>query len=269
MPPQQPTAGEAADAEAVARVDGEPLVQLPDDLYIPPEALEVFLESFEGPLDLLLYLIRRHRLDITVISIQSVARQYMQYVELMRQTRLDLAGEYLVMAATLAELKSRTLLPRPAAEGDDEEEADPRAELIRRLQEYERFKQAAEAIDRLPRAERDFFVAGAPMDAEATTPQAEASLLDMLEAFRGVLQRSRLHEEHHVSAQGLTVRRRMSDVLEHLQAGTAYRFTELVDPAEGREGVVVTFVALLELAKGHMVELVQVEPLHPLYVRVP
>jgi segregation and condensation protein A len=256
------------DEEAVARVEGEPLVQLPDDLYIPPEALEVFLDSFEGPLDLLLYLIRRHRLDITVISIQAVARQYMQYVELMRQTRLDLAGEYLVMAATLAELKSRTLLPRPAAD-DDEEEADPRAELLRRLQEYERFKEAAEAIDRLPRAERDFFVARAPMDPEAETPQAEASLLDLLDAFRGVLQRSRLHEEHHVSPQGLSVRSRMSDILQRLEGGASHRFSELLDPAEGREGLVVTFVALLELAKGNMVELVQVEPLNPLYVRVP
>jgi len=264
----EPTPPAAEDEETVARVEGEPLVQLPDDLYIPPEALEVFLDSFEGPLDLLLYLIRRHRLDITVISIQSVATQYMEYVELMRQSRLDLAGEYLVMAATLAEMKSRTLLPRPAAE-DDEEEADPRAELIRRLQEYERFKQAAETLDQLPRAERDFFVARAPMDPEAETPQAEASLTDLLEAFRGVLQRSQLHEEHHVTSQGLTVRMRMSDILERLEAGTAYRFTELLEPSEGREGLVVTFVALLELAKGHMVELVQVEPLHPLYVRVP
>jgi len=265
----EPTPPAAEGEEAVARVAGEPLVQLPDDLYIPPEALEVFLDSFEGPLDLLLYLIRRHRLDITVISIHSVASQYMEYVELMRQTRLDLAGEYLVMAATLAEMKSRTLLPRPAAEDDDEEEADPRAELIRRLQEYERFKQAAEALDHLPRAERDFFVARAPMDPEAEAPQAEASLMDMLEAFRGVLQRSQLHEEHHVGSQGLTVRSRMSEILDRLEAGTAYRFTELLAPDEGREGLVVTFVALLELAKGHMVELVQVEPLHPLYVRVP
>ena len=255
-------------AEPVARVEGEPLVQLPDDLYIPPEALEVFLDSFEGPLDLLLYLIRRHRLDITVISIQAVARQYMEYVELMRQSRLDLAGEYLVMAATLAELKSRTLLPRPTAD-EDEEEEDPRAELIRRLQEYERFKEAAAELDRLPRAERDFFAVRSPMDPEADPPRAEASLLDLLEAFQGVLRRSQLHQEHHVSPQGLTVRQRMSDILGRLEGETAYRFTELLDPAEGREGLAVTFLALLELAKGHMVELVQVEPLQPLYVRMP
>ena len=266
----QPSVQPPTAEDAVARVGDQPLVQLPDDLYIPPEALEVFLDSFEGPLDLLLYLIRRHRLDITVISIQSVASQYMQYVELMRQTRLDLAGEYLVMAATLAELKSRTLLPRPTASAEDEdEEADPRAELLRRLQEYERFKEAASALDRLPRAERDFFVARAPMDPQAEAPKPEASLLDLLDAFRGVLQRSHLHEEHHVSPQGLTVRRRMSEILERLDGGASYRFSELLDPAEGREGLVVSFVALLELTKGHMVELVQVEPLHPLYVRVP
>lgn len=267
VPPPEPQAGDPG--EAVARVADQPLVQLPDDLYIPPEALEVFLDSFEGPLDLLLYLIRRHRLDISAISIQSVAHQYMDYVELMRQTRLDLAGEYLVMAATLAELKSRTLLPRPVAAEEEEEAGDPRADLIRRLQEYERFKHAAECLDRLPRAERDFFVARAPMDPEAESPRAEASLLDLLEAFRGVLQRSQLHQEHHVSPVGLSVRSRMSEILDRLEAGPAYRFTELLDPGEGREGLAVTFLALLELAKGQMIELVQVEALHPLYVRVP
>jgi len=259
---------ETGSEEAVARVEGAPLVQLPDDLYIPPEALEVFLDSFEGPLDLLLYLIRRHRLDITGISIQAVADQYMEYVELMRQTRLDLAGEYLVMAATLAEMKSRTLLPRPETEEEDEE-TDPRAELIRRLQEYERFKEAAEALDRLPRAERDFFVARAPMDPSTEAPRAEASLLDLLEAFRGTLQRNRLHEDHHVTPQGLSVRSRMGEVLEKLAGGATHRFADLVAPAEGREGVVVTFLALMELTKEQMVDLVQVEPLHPLYVRAP
>ena len=262
----EPTA--AAEDETVAKVHGEPLVQLPDDLYIPPEALEVFLDSFEGPLDLLLYLIRRHRLDISAISIQAVAHQYMEYVELMRQSRLDLAGEYLVMAATLAEMKSRILLPRPATE-DDEEEEDPRAELIRRLQEYERFKEAAENLDRLPRQERDFFVAQAPMDPEAETPKAEASLLDLLEAFRGVLARGELQQDHQVGAQGLTVRQRMTEILNKIDGGTAFRFTELLDPAEGREGLAITFLALLELTRSQMVELVQVEPLHPLYVRVP
>ncbi|MFA9461970.1 segregation and condensation protein A [Thiohalorhabdus sp. Cl-TMA] len=257
-----------SDSEAVARVHGEPLVQLPDDLYIPPEALEVFLDSFEGPLDLLLYLIRRHRLDISMISIQAVAHQYMQYVELMRQNRLDLAGEYLVMAATLAEMKSRILLPRPPSDEEDEEK-DPRTELIRRLQEYERFKEAAEALDRLPRRERDFFVARAPVDPEAEAPRAEASLLYLLEAFQGVLQRGQLHKEHEVGPQGLTVRQRMSEVLARLEGATAYRFTELLDDHEGREGLVVTFLALLELAKGQMIELVQVEALHPLYIRVP
>ncbi|HKL77586.1 MAG TPA: ScpA family protein, partial [Gammaproteobacteria bacterium] len=234
MAAEAPEQTAAADDETVAKVHGEPLVQLPDDLYIPPEALEVFLDSFEGPLDLLLYLIRRHRLDISAISIQAVAHQYMEYVELMRQSRLDLAGEYLVMAATLAEMKSRILLPRPATD-DDEEEEDPRTELIRRLQEYERFKEAAESLDRLPRQERDFFVAGAPMDPEAETPKAEASLLDMLEAFRGVLARGELQQDHQVGAQGLTVRQRMTEILHKIDGGTAFRFTELLNPTEGRE----------------------------------
>jgi segregation and condensation protein A len=256
-----------AAGEPLARVAGEPYVELPDDLYIPPDALEVFLDSFEGPLDLLLYLIRRHRLDISVISIQAVARQYMEYVELMRHSRLDLAGEYLAMAATLAELKSRTLLPRPPAADDDEEAEDPRTELIRRLQEYERFKEAAEAMDRLPRADRDFFVARAALSAEAEPPPPETSLTELLEAFRGVLERSRLHEDHEVEPAGLDVRERMSLVLSRLASGHAARFTELFDPAEGREGCVVTFLALLELSYEGMVELVQVEAFQPLYVR--
>lgn len=275
--------------EAVARVEGEPLVQLPDDLYIPPEALEVFLESFEGPLDLLLYLIRRHRLDISTISIQAVAQQYVDYVELMRQARLDLAGEYLVMAATLAEMKSRSLLPRPAGE-DDAEEADPRAELIQRLQEYERFKEAAEALDRRPRAERDFHVARAVRPPDTEAPRAEASLAELLEAFRGALQRSRLHEDHHITPQGLSVRERMSEILALLEDPSAdpgsgagmtgagmteaepaasRRLADLFDPAEGREGLAVTFLALLELAKAQLVELFQTEALHPLYIRKP
>ncbi len=288
--------------EAVARVEGEPFVQLPDDLYIPPEALEVFLESFEGPLDLLLYLIRRHRLDISTISIEAVARQYMDYVELMRQARLDLAGEYLVMAATLAEMKSRALLPRPAPAAE-EEEADPRADLIRRLQEYERFKEAAEALDRRPRAERDFHIARAAPSDDGQRPLPEASLSELLEAFRGALQRSRLHEEHHIGSQGLSVRERMSQILallgdsstvpgsgsgmteawvpgdsgsgagmteagaDHGRQSSSLRLEDLLDPSEGREGLAVTFLALLELAKAQLVELYQVAALTPLHIR--
>lgn len=271
--------------ETIARVEGEPLVQLPDDLYIPPEALEVFLESFEGPLDLLLYLIRRHRLDISTISIEAVARQYMDYVELMRQARLDLAGEYLVMAATLAEMKSRVLLPRPALATEEEEEEDPRADLIRRLQEYERFKEAAEALDRRPRAERDFHIARAAPADEGQRLQPEANLGELLEAFRGALQRSRLHEEHHIASQGLSVRQRMSELLSQLEGasedpgsgsgmtepepGASKRLEDLLDPAEGREGLAVTFLALLELAKAQLVELYQVAALTPLHIRKP
>ncbi len=254
--------------EAIARVEGEPLVQLPDDLYIPPEALEVFLESFEGPLDLLLYLIHRNRLDITTISIQAVAGQYLEYVELMRQTRLDLAGEYLVMAATLAELKSRSLLPRPATEAE-EVESDPRTELIRRLQEYERFKEASEALDRQPRAGRDFYVARASLATEVASPQAEASLPELLEALREILQRSRFHQDHTIESQGLSVRERMTEILSRLEEAASFQLEELLDPTEGREGLAVTFLALLELAKAQLVELFQVAPLYPLHIRKP
>ncbi len=250
-----------------AHVYGEPLVQLPDDLYIPPQALEVFLESFEGPLDLLLYLIRRHRLDISTISVQAVAHQYLAYVELMRESQLDLASEYLVMAATLAELKSRTLLPRPAKETEDaEEEEDPQAELVRRLQEYERFKEAAEKLDQLPRQERDFFVARTECG-PITTPTPEANLTELLDAFRGILQRSRLHQSHQVTPVGLTVRQRMSEILSWIGTERVWRFSELFDPTEGREGCIVSFLALLELARNQLVELTQVAIDQPLYVR--
>ncbi len=253
-------------ADALARVRGEPVTQLPQDLYIPPDALEVFLEAFEGPLDLLLYLIRRQNLNILDIPIAEITRQYMQYVELMREMRLELAAEYLVMAAVLAEIKSRMLLPRPPAV--EEEEADPRAELVRRLQEYERFKQAAEDLDELPRIARDIFpaVAAAPEYRTERQPP-EVSLRELLAAFAGVMERVRMHSHHQIREEALSVRQRMADTLASLSGDRFVAFTGLFTPEEGRAGVVVTFLAVLELLKEGLVELVQTEPYAPIHVR--
>ena len=250
-----------------AVVQGEPLTQLPQDLYIPPDALEVFLEAFEGPLDLLLYLIRRQNLDILDIPIAEITRQYMEYIELMKELRLELAAEYLVMAAMLAEIKSRMLLPRPAAAEEGEEE-DPRAELVRRLQEYERFKKAAEDLDALPRMERDTF----PVSAELTERRVvrlvpEVTLKELLVAFQEVLRRAELFSHHHVQREPLSVRERMSQVLEAVQGGRRAEFTALFRVEEGRMGVVVTFLAILELVKEQLVALEQNEPFAPIYVR--
>lgn len=257
---------EGADS-AVARVRDE-TIQLPDDLYIPPEALEVFLEAFEGPLDLLLYLIRRQNLDILDIPIAEITHQYMRYVELMQEVRLELAAEYLLMAAMLAEIKSRMLLPRPPADPDAEEEADPRAELIRRLQEYEQFKQAAERLDALPRVGRD--VTPVRVEAPEAEPQRrfpEVSLREMLLALSEVMRRARLSEHHHISREALSVRERMSDVLGRLGDEGWHTFPELFPLSEGRAGVVVTFLALLELVRESLVELQQHEPFSPIHVR--
>ncbi len=250
-----------------AVVQGEPLTQLPQDLYIPPDALEVFLEAFEGPLDLLLYLIRRQNLDILDIPIAEITRQYMEYIELMKELRLELAAEYLVMAAMLAEIKSRMLLPRPASVDEGEEE-DPRAELVRRLQEYERFKKAAEDLDALPRMERDTF----PVSAEVTERRVvklvpEVTLKELLVAFQEVLRRAELFSHHHVQREPLSVRERMTQVLEAVQGGCHTEFTSLFRADEGRMGVVVTFLAVLELAKEQLVTLAQNEPFGPVYVR--
>ncbi len=257
----------SAEAVTVARVRGEPLSELPEDLYIPPEALEVFLDAFEGPLDLLLYLIRRQNLDILDIPVLLITRQYMEYIELMQVLKLELAAEYLVMAAMLAEIKSRMLLPRPVAE--DEEEADPRMELVRRLQEYERFKSAAERLDALPRVGRDIHLASARPP--ATTPVVELpvpELQELLTAFRDAMQRVELFTRHEVQREPLSVRERMSHILSRLSSAGATRFHELVDPAEGRIGVVVCFIALLELIKGAMVEVSQAGPFEPLLIGV-
>lgn len=250
----------------LALVYGEALTELPLDLYIPPDALEVFLEAFEGPLDLLLYLIRKQNIDILDIPVAEITRQYMGYVELMKAVRLELAAEYLVMAAMLAEIKSRMLLPRSAEA--EEEEDDPRAELIRRLQEYERYKSAAEDIDELPRLGRDLHVPRleAPA-ARARKRLPDVSLEELLLSMAEVLRRADLFESHQVTREALTTRERMSEVLERLRGGGFVPFAELFTAEEGRLGVVVTFMAVLELIKESLVELVQNEPFAPIHVR--
>lgn len=246
---------------------GEAITELPQDLYIPPDALEVILESFEGPLDLLLYLIRKQNLDILTISVSEITTQYMAYIELMEAANFELAAEYLVMAAWLGEIKSRSLLPRPAKE-DDEDGLDPRAELIRRLQEYEQFKQAAEDLDTLPRHERDTFIAAAHTEREQNSILlAESTLDELLAAFRGLLQRAELFENHQVSREPLSTRERMSMVLNQLQHQQFMPFVALFTVEEGRSGVVVTFLAIMELVKSQLIELVQSEFAAPIHVR--
>ncbi len=250
----------------LALVYGEAFTELPQDLYIPPDALEVFLEAFEGPLDLLLYLIRKQNIDILDIPVAEITRQYMSYVELMKAVQLELAAEYLLMAAMLAEIKSRMLLPR--AEGLESEEEDPRAELIRRLQEYERFKKAAEDLDDLPREGRNFVVPTLPApEARARKLLPEVELGELLLAMGEVLRRADLFESHQVTREVLSTRERMSQVLERLKDGAFVPFVALFTQEEGRLGVVVTFMAILELVKESLVELVQNEAFSPIHVR--
>ncbi|WP_409335769.1 MULTISPECIES: segregation and condensation protein A [unclassified Halomonas] len=257
--------------EALGRLFDEPITQLPEDLYIPPEALRVFLEAFEGPLDLLLYLIRRQNLDILTVNVAAITHQYIEYVELMKAMQIELAGEYLLMAAMLAEIKSRTLLPRPPKE-EGEEEEDPRAELIRRLQEYERLKEAAETLDTLPRVGRDWFSAQAglpPIETRVIHPDVE--LDELLGALSGILKRAELTQSHQVSREVLSTRERMLKIMEVLASDDAQGrytpFEALFTLEEGRGGVVVTFMAILELAKEAMIEIVQNAPLSPIHVR--
>jgi segregation and condensation protein A len=239
---------------------------MPRDLYIPPQAMEVFLEAFEGPLDLLLYLIRRQNLNILDIPIAEITRQYMQYIELMSELQLDLAGEYLVMAATLAEIKSRMLLPRAAPQGEGLEE-DPRAELIRRLQEYERFKQAAQSMDMIPRLERDTWIANAEFsDRRVVRILPEITLKELLLAFKDVATRSEMFAHHHIQREPLSVRARMSDILANLNAHEFVEFVRLFRPEEGRMGVAVTFIAILELLREGLLDIVQNEPYAPIHV---
>ncbi len=250
----------------LALVKGQPVLQMPQDLYIPPDALEVILESFEGPLDLLLYLIRRQNLDILDIPVAEITKQYVSYIGVMEELRFELAAEYLVMAAILAEIKSRMLLPRPPAE--DGAESDPRAELVRRLQEYERFKKAAEDLDGIPRLERDTSVAHVFMpDRVVHRAPPDVDLKEMLLALRDVLKRADLFSRHAIKREALSVRERMTRVLERLSDGQFHGFETLFTPEEGRMGVVVSFLSILELAKERLLEIVQEAPLAPIFVR--
>jgi len=249
----------------LAIVQGERITVFPEDLYIPPDALEVILESFEGPLDLLLYLIRRQNLNILDIPIAEITTQYMAYVEVMRKQNLDLAAEYLVMAALLAEIKSRLLLPQRES-ADDEE--DPRAELVRRLQEYERFKQAAEEVDELPREEREFVpLSISPLISKKDIPLPDIELDEVLRVFNEVLSRLDLKVHHQIKRETISVRARMTQVLERMMGEEFVPFEQLLIEGQGRLGIVVTFLAVLELLKSRVIDLVQVDPYDPIYVK--
>lgn len=253
-------------AGPIAVVRGEPYTLLPQDLYIPPDALEIILETFEGPLDLLLYLIKRQNLDILNIPIADITRQYMEYIALMESMRLELAAEYLVMAATLAEIKSRMLLPRVVE--DDDDEADPRAELIRRLQEYEQIKDGAAKLDDLPRMEREIFpVKAEAPEIERDRPLPDITLKELLLAFRDVAMRAHANESHHISREALSVRAKMSNILSVLRIGEFLEFTTCLQQAEGRLGVVVNFLAILELCKESSVDIIQSAPFAPIYIK--
>ncbi len=251
-----------------ALVQGIPVTELPHDLYIPPDALEVILEAFEGPLDLLLYLIRRQNLDILDIPINEITRQYVEYINMLQDLQFELAAEYLVMAAMLAEIKSRMLLPRINVE--EGEEADPRAELVRRLQEYERFKQAAEDLDELPRQERDFTIAEAYIeDRAAVREPPDVDLRELLTALRDVMGRADMFTSHQVSHEPLSVRERMTRIMDKLRENPYMKFQQMFDAEEGRMGVVVSFLALMELTREHLVDLIQNEPFGQIYIKAP
>ena len=248
-----------------ALVEGEPLTVIPQDLYIPPDALLVFLEAFEGPLDLLLYLIKRQNLDVLNIPIAAITKQYMEYIHLMDELELELAAEYLVMASMLAEIKSRMLLPRPT---ESMEEDDPRAELVRRLQEYEQFKQAAEDLDGLDRLEREIHLTNIDIPKfKVKLALPTVDLNELMSAFRDVVNRAEQFASHHVDREPLSVRERMVMVLDRISADDFTPFGEFFNPAEGRMGVVVSFIAILELLKESLIELVQTEPYAPIYVK--
>ena len=263
------TAKESPEQQALpfAIVQGETVTEVPSDLYIPPAALEVFLDAFEGPLDLLLYLIKKQNLDILDIDVAELTEQYMHYVRLMDSMQFELAGEYLVMAAMMTEIKSRMLLPR--SQDLEEDEDDPRAQLIRRLQEYERFKQAAEDIEAMPRVERDIFIADVqPPEDERERPQPDVDLKDLLMALGDVLHRADMFESHKVHMEPLSTRERMGKVLDQLHGGEGFEsFVTFFAPSEGRAGVVVTFLAIMELIKESLIEIVQTEPFAPIHIR--
>lgn len=250
----------------IATVRGEAVLDLPKDLYIPPDAMKVLLEAFEGPLDFLLYLIRKQNIDILDIPIASVTRQYMEYIDLMQELSLELAAEYLVMAAILAEIKSRMLLPRIVTESHEEE--DPRAELVRRLQEYERYKQAAEDIGQLPQVERDVFMVQVNHDQiQCEKPLPKLHMEDLIDAFIAVLKRAELNASHHIQLEALSVREKMTHILSHLQEKNHTTFVGLFNLKEGRLGVVVTFLAMLELLKQSLIEFIQSGPFAPIYLK--
>lgn len=250
----------------IALVRGQALTMLPKDLYIPPDAMEVFLEAFEGPLDLLLYLIKKQNLDILDIPVAEVTRQYMEYVDLMKEISLELAAEYLVMASILAEIKSRMLLPRPDnIEGVEE---DPRAELIRRLLEYERIKKAAENLDQLPRHGRDNFAVEIDSDEIiCEKPEPPVSLQELILALADVMKRVELNASHQIQREPLSVRERMTRILSALKEKEFIPFNSLFSLKEGRPGVVVTFLAMLELLKDHLIEFVQTAPFAPIHLK--
>jgi segregation and condensation protein A len=253
-------------SSTIAMVRGQAFTSMPKDLYIPPDAMEVFLEAFEGPLDLLLYLIKKQNLDILDIPIAEVTRQYMEYVEIMKEVSLELAAEYLVMAALLAEIKSRMLLPRPESMADEEE--DPRAELIRRLQEYERIKQVAAELDNLPRHGRDTFAASASIDHMVfEKPQPDVPLKELLAALTQVFKRTNLKSSHNIKMEALSVRERMTMILSSLQGQDFAVFSSLFNPQEGRLGIVVTFLAMLELLKHNLIEFVQASAFGPIHLK--
>jgi segregation and condensation protein A len=250
----------------IARLRGEPITEMPADLYIPPEALSVFLEAFEGPLDLLLYLIRRHSLDILDIPMAELTRQYMEYVEMMRATQLELAADYLLMAALLIEIKSRMLLPRPRHE--DAEPDDPRAELVRRLLEYERMKKAAFAISEIPVAGRDFSLVEVCIERSLAEKMPDVRVADLSEAWRSILARARMTRHHKITREQLSVRAHMSRIMKALAGGNFVEFSQLFEPDRGVALLVVSFLALLELARESLVEFTQQSPFDPIYVKL-
>ncbi|WP_026374567.1 segregation and condensation protein A [Aestuariibacter salexigens] len=251
----------------LAFVNGEAVLEKPEDLYIPPDALEVILDAFEGPLDLLLYLIRKQKFDIVNLPVLQITRQYMEYVDVMKDLKLELAAEYLLMAAILGEIKSRLLLPKRT--DDENDEGDPRAELIRRLREYEIIKQAAEEIDRLPRQERDLFSASASAhpDVEPVKVLPTVAMQELVLSLQGALQRAKAFEHHHIEREALSTRERMSLILERLSADKYCTFDELFTRQEGKAGVVVSFLAILELVKESLIELVQTQPYGSIHVK--
>jgi segregation and condensation protein A len=251
---------------ALGFVRGEPVLERPDDLYIPPDALELILESFAGPMDLLLYLIRRQKFDIVDLPILPITQQYMTYVELMKDLKLELAADYLVMAAMLTEIKSRLLLPKPATEIDDE--LDPRAELVRRLQEYEAIRRGAEQLDNLPQQGRDYHIAHAATDAKQWLQQQlpDVALQELAIAFSQALAQAQLLNHHQVQREKLSTRERMSRILDLLQQGKRLRFADLFIPSEGRPGVVVSFLAVLELVKEALIEVVQIDAYSEIHI---